>query len=156
MEDVIAWAEEVGLEPAARSSDDLVHVADAEVAFTIASLHDVYPVQVTTRWYERALIAAFEDVEDARRFLVMELGALLRARASRPALAADELPPGFVIEEAPTALWLSWLTGSAEFPSGTRARERATTFSRVERADLESIRASYLQAEGKPLLQLAG
>jgi hypothetical protein len=155
MEDVYAIAEEIGLAPAPRGSDDLLHVTDADVAFILREHHDVYEVDAATRWHDRSMLAAFESVEDARRFLVMEFGAVARARGGLAELVADSLPPGFVIEEAPTALLLSWFTGSAEFPAGSRGLDRAYAFSRVERAGVEQIHATYLDSGGHPLFDAA-
>jgi hypothetical protein len=60
-----------------------------------------------------------------------------------------------VIEEAPTALWLTWLLGSAEFPVSPRSRARATNFSRISRAPIEAIESSFLAPTGAPLYEAA-
>lgn len=153
MEDLIAWAERIGLVPIARHSDDLLHLADLEIAYSIAEHHGMYPVEASTRGRERAVLGVFEELEDARRFFTMELGALLREREQLAQLEATALPPGYVIEQAPTALWLSWMTGSAEFP--TSERSRAVNFSRVERAPIEQIRESFAEPRGYPLYDMA-
>lgn len=155
MEDLIAWAERVELRPITRGRDDIVHLANRNVAFSIASHHGMFPVEFATQGRDRAVLGVFETVDDARRFLMMECGALLRAQRRLPRLRAHELPPGFVIEETPTALWLSWFTASAEFPMGESSRRRAVNFSRVERAPLEQIRSSFLEPAGHPLYDAA-
>jgi hypothetical protein len=153
MEDLIAWAERLGLRSATQRDDDLVHLVDDDVSFSIALHHDMFPVEAAVQDQPRIVLGVFEDVEDARRFLTMELGALLRKRERMPRLAASDLPPGFVLEQAPTALWLSWFTGSAEFPQGERMR--AVNFSRVERAPLDQIESSFLAPNGSPLYAAA-
>ncbi|THG28629.1 Imm61 family immunity protein [Naasia lichenicola] len=155
MEDLIAWAERGGLEPVTRNADDLLHVADAHVAFAIAAHHDLFPVEAARAGQDRVALGVFESLEDAQRFLVMELGAIIRAHRSLPRLISDGLPPGYVIEEAPTALWLTWLLGSAEFPVAPRSRGRATNFSRISRAPVETIESSFLAPSGHPLFEAA-
>lgn len=151
MEDLIAWAGRVDLRPITPGRDDIVHLANKNVAFSIASHHDVFPVEFATEGRARGVLGVFETQDDARRFLMIECGALLRARRRMPRLRASALPPGFVIEEAPTALWLSWFTGSAEFPPCESARRRAFNFSIVERAPLDQISSSFLEPTGRPL-----
>jgi len=155
MEDLIAWAERGGLEPVTRNAAELLHVADSHVAFAILEHHDLFPVEAARAGQERAALAVFESLEDAQRFLVMELGAIIRAHQGLGILTSTGLPPGYVIEEAPTALWLTWLLGSAEFPVAPRSRARATNFSRVSRAPIETIESSFLAPSGSPLYEAA-
>ena len=115
----------------------------------------MYPVEAATHGRERTMLGVFEDIEDARRFLTMEVGALVRDRNRMPRLVARALPPGFVLEQAPTALWLTWFTGSAEFPTSEPSRVRAYNFSRVERAPLDRIQSSFLDPNGLPLYDVA-
>lgn len=155
MEDVIAWARELGLVMIPPERDDLIHLADTYVGFSIAERQELFAVEVSTREHDRELLGAFDDVEDARRFLVMEFGVMHRGRSALPPLRAEEPQPGYVLEETPTSLWLSWMTGSAEFPADYFSRRRAVTFSRVERADVEEIYESYREPGGRPLFDEA-
>lgn len=151
MEDLIGWGQELGFEEIQPGRGDLVHLADAHVGFSIAERQDLLAVEIAIRADERELLGAFDDVEDARRFLALELGVLHRGRSSLPQLPVTEVPPGYVLEETPTSLWLSWLTGSAEFPADYFSRRRAVMFSRVERAEIVEIHESCLEARGRPL-----
>ncbi|MDQ1578950.1 MAG: Immunity protein 61 [Microbacteriaceae bacterium] len=155
MEDLIAWAGRAELRPVAGLGGDILRLASMERAYSIAYHHGIYPVELCRRGRDRVVIGAFEDLDDARRFLVIEVGALVREKQQMPQLSARELPPGFVIEELPTALWLSWFTGSAEFPIGERSRRRAMNFSRVERAPLDAIETSFLEPAGRPFYDAA-
>ncbi|MCU1637457.1 MAG: hypothetical protein JWL94_104 [Microbacteriaceae bacterium] len=155
MEDLIAWAEGIGLRPTVGHGDDIVRVEGAGLGFAIAEHHELFPVEAELLGRDRIVLGVFEDVEDARRFLTMEIGVLMRHQNRMPPLAAHRLPPGFVLEQAPTALWLAWLTGSAEFPTSAPSRIRALNFSRVERAPLERIQSSFLEPHGLPLYDVA-
>lgn len=155
MEDLIGWARELGLVMIPPERGDLIHLADTYVGFSIAERQELFAVEVSTREHDRELLGAFDDIEDARRFLVMEFGVMHRGRSALPPLRAETPPPGYVLEETPTALWLSWLTGSAEFPDDFFSRRRAVTFSRVERADVEEIYETYREPDGRPLFDEA-
>jgi hypothetical protein len=153
MEDLIAWAGRAELRPIDRLGGDILRLASIELTYSIAHHHGIYPVELCRNGRDGEVIGAFDDLDDARRFLVIEVGALVREKQRMPQLTAHDLPPGFVIEESPTALWLSWFTGSAEFPMGER--RRALNFSRVERASLDAIESSFLEPAGSPFYDAA-
>ncbi len=155
MEHLLSWAESLGLVPSIGEAADLLHIADDGVEFAIVQNHSLNIVEAATVGDPRIVLAAFETVDDACRLLAMQLGALLRFREGMPRIEAHKLSPGFIIEQAPTALWLTWFTGSAEFPMGERSRVRAVNFSRVERAPVEVIRSSFLDPTGFPLYTAA-
>ncbi|MCU1515130.1 MAG: hypothetical protein JWO10_2220 [Microbacteriaceae bacterium] len=155
MEHLIAWAERAGLSPAADQEGDIVHLSDSTVAISMGTRQGIYAVEVSVAGMPRLVLGAFDNVDDASRLFVMQVGALVRERQRMPRLTAHVLPPGFVIEPTPTALWLSWFTGSAEFPVGERARRRAVEFSRAERASVDEIESSYLEPAGGPLFEVA-
>lgn len=155
MEELIAWAESLGLRPVVGIDGSVLHLSDAEAEFSIVEYHTLNVVEAASAGDRPIVLGAFEDIEDASRLLAMLLGGLLRFREGLPKLEARRLPPGFVIEEAPTGLWLTWFTGTAEFPRGDRSRSRAMNFSRVERAETEQIRLSFTDPSGHPLYQAA-
>ncbi len=152
MEDLIAWARALGLSLVPPRDDDLVHVADADVGYVIAARQGLYAVELCTPAPpERELLGAFDRVEDARRLLALELGALQRSRDSLPPLRDVVLARGFTLEHTPIALWLTWDDGSAEFPADDDGRERARALSRVVDATVAEIRTALRDADGSPL-----
>lgn len=155
MEDLIGWGQELGFAEVEPGQGELVRLADERVGFAIAERQELVAVEISRRDGDGELLGAFDDVEDARRFLALELGVLHRGRSALPQLRATATPPGYVLEETPTSLWLSWLTGSAEFPADYFSRRRAVMFSRVERAEVLEIHGAVLEPRGRPLFDEA-
>jgi hypothetical protein len=151
MEELIAWARDLGLRLLPPRDDDLLHVADPHVGYSIAERQGLYAVELSTREHERELLGAFDRVEDARRLVALELGAIVRSRESLPALRDTALARGFTLEHTPIALWLTWDDGSAEFPPDEEGRLRARAFSRVVDASVAEIEVAFRDADGAPL-----
>lgn len=151
MEDLIAWADDLGLTLMPPRDGDLLHLADPYVGYSIAERHGVYAVELSTREHERELIAACERLEDAQRMLALEFGARRRSRDALPALRDVPLARGFTLEHTPIALWLSWEEGSAEFPPDDGGRLRARMLSRVVDATVGEIEMAFRDADGLPL-----
>ena len=151
MEELIAWARDLGLRLLPPRDDDLLHVADTYVGYSIAARQGLFAVEQSTREHERELLGAFDRVEDARRLLALELGAIRRSRESLPPLRDVPLARGFTLEHTPIALWLTWDDGSAEFPPDDEGRLRARAVSRVVDATIAEIDAAFRDADGLPL-----
>lgn len=151
MEELIAWARALGLTLLPPRDDDLLHIADTYVGYSIAARQGLFAVEQSTREHERELLGAFDRVEDARRLLALELGAIRRSRESLPPLRDVPLARGFTLEHTPIALWLSWDEGAAEFPPDGDGRLRARALSRVVDASIPEIDAAFRDADGLPL-----
>lgn len=151
MEELIAWGRALGLRLLPPRDGDLVHLADTYIGYSIAERQGLYAVELSTREHERELLGAFDRVEDARRLLAIELGAMQRSRESLPPLREFTLARGFTLEHTPIALWLTWDDGAAEFPADDDGRWRARALSRVVDATVAEIDAAMQDADGLPL-----
>jgi hypothetical protein len=67
---------------------------------------------------ESVTLASFSDLGSGRRFLVMEMGAMLRTRRVLPILRAKVCAPGFTLTRHPLKLEVEWDGGNAVFPPG--------------------------------------
>lgn len=156
MEHLRAWAESLGLAVTPGDNHELVRFHDDTVQFTLVENHALFVVEAASVGDDPFVLGAVDSLDDAERMLAMQLGAISRRRARMPRLEARELPPGFVIEQAPTStLWLSWFTGSAEFPDHSRGHARAVGFSVIERAPVDVIQETYRHPLGHPLFDAA-
>jgi hypothetical protein len=89
-----------------------------------------------------------------RRFLLLELGGILRMRRRLPRIRLNRLAPACAIEKGPTAFELSWAEGQATFPTGYIGHQHALDYSWVVTAELADIAASYRHPNGEPLFDL--
>lgn len=156
MEHLLAWAQTLGLAVTDNEHDDIVRLRSDDVDFAIVEHHALLVVEAASTGDVPFVLGAVDTLDDAERMLAMQLGVIDRRRQQLPRLDARRLPPGFVIEQAPTStIWLSWFTGSAEFPDSSRGHARAVGFSFVGRAPVELIQASYQHPAGHPLFDAA-
>jgi hypothetical protein len=103
----------------------------------------------------RKIIVTFSTAAAARRFMIMELGGILRSRRRLPKIQPNRLAPECGIEKGPIGFELSWAGGEATFPIGYIGHQRALDFSWVASAELADIAASYRHPNGEPLFDLA-
>jgi hypothetical protein len=103
----------------------------------------------------RSTISTFSTAAAARRFMIMELSAMLRMRRRLPRIQLNRLAPGYGIEKGPTGFALSWPGGEATFPIGYIGHQRALDFSWVAGSELAEIDASYRHPNGEPLFDLS-
>jgi hypothetical protein len=102
----------------------------------------------------RSTVCTFSTAGAARRFMIMELSAILRMQRRLPKIQLNRLAPGCGIEKGPTGFELSWPGGEANFPIGYIGHQNALSFSWVATADLAEIAASYRHPNGEPLFDL--
>ena len=98
----------------------------------------------------RNVMCTFSSAAAARRFMIMELSAMLRMRTRLPKIQLNRLAPGCTIEKGPTDFELAWPGGEATFPIGYIGHQRALDFSWVAIAELADIAASYRHPNGEP------
>ena len=102
----------------------------------------------------RNLMCTFSSAAAARRFMIMELSAILRCGPGCRRIQLNRLAPGCTIEKGPTDFELAWPGGEATFPIGYIGHQRALDFSWVAIAELAEIAASYRHPNGEPLFDL--
>jgi hypothetical protein len=102
----------------------------------------------------RSAVCTLSSAAAARRFMIMELGAILRMQRRLPKIQLNRLAPGCNIEKGPTGFELSWAGGEGTFPIGYIGHQQALDFSWVATADLADIAGSYRHPNGKPLFDL--
>ena len=99
----------------------------------------------------RKTIATFSTAAAARRFLVMEVGAIRRIRRGLPVIRVHTPNPATTLRKAPTQFELSWPGGQATFGLGYNGHQQALTFSWCALASLGDIVANYRDRDGAPL-----
>src|SRR5690606_40718786 len=85
----IGWGQELGFAEVEPGQGELVRLADERVGFAIAERQELVAVEISRRDGDGELLGAFDDVEDARRFLALELCVLHRCRSVLPQLRAS-------------------------------------------------------------------
>ncbi len=156
MEQLRRWAESLGLAITTGDDNEIMRLHDDAVQFNVVEHHALLVIEAASIGDTPFVLGAVDTRDDAERMLALQLGSIGRHRAQMSRLEARQLPPGYVIEYAPTStLWLSWFTGSAEFPDNPRGYARAFAFSVIERAPVEVIRESYAHPLGHPLFDAA-
>ena len=103
----------------------------------------------------RSCVCTFSTAAGARRFMIMELSAILRMQRRLPKIQLNRLAPGCDSEKGPTGFELSWPGGKATFPIGYIGHQQALDFSWVAKAELADIAASYRHPHGEPLFDLS-
>ncbi len=158
--DLTAWADHIGWSPLPAFGDRLIVLGDEVQALVVAARGDLIVVERAEDSAQvrglpgsdaATFVAAFPTVDDAVRFLLMEIGSTWRAESRRSFLRLPTVRPGCAIEEGPTATHLVWEGGSAEFPPGRVGRFRAIDFSQVATASPRLITSSYGHDEGHPI-----
>jgi len=102
----------------------------------------------------RSTVCTCSTAAAARRFMIMELSAILRMQRRLPKIQLNRLAPGCGNEKGPTGFELSWPGGEATFPIGYIGHQQALDFSWVATAEIADIAASYRHPNGEPLFDL--
>jgi hypothetical protein len=138
----------------ASAGEILAVVGDGEVGRAISYRQSqvVYESVVDSDF--RSTVCTFSTAWAARRFMIMELSAILRMRRRLPKIQLNRLGSGCKIEKGPTDFELNWSGSEATFPIGYIGHQQALDFSWVATAELADIAASYRHANGEPLFDL--
>lgn len=137
------------------AAEILAVVGHAEVGRAISYRQSQFIYEAVVESDYRKIIATFSTAAAARRFMIMELGGILRTRRRLPKIQPNRLAPECGIEKGPIGFELSWAGGEATFPIGYIGHQRALDFSWVASAELADIAASYRHPNGEPLFDLA-
>ena len=141
--------DELGLDRWPGDSETILEVGSLEDTRVLAIRHGLFTYETTSHG-ERSIAAAFSSPRDARRYLIMDLGASMRFRTRMASIIMNELATGSELEELPSGHRLTWPGGEATFYE----RYEAVTFSWVIDADPATIAASYRNINGEPLFDL--
>jgi hypothetical protein len=146
---------DLGWEPRSASGADVLAVGDAYMERAIAYRQAQFVYETVTGPDYRNTMGVFSTAAAARRFMLQELGGILRMRKRLPRILPNRLAPGCTIEKGPTAFTVAWPTGQATFPIGYIGHQRALDFSWLAMAELGEIAASYRHSNGEPLFDLS-
>ena len=129
---------------------ETLSVGDDQVGRAISYRQSQFVYEHTVGRDWRKIECSFSTAAGARRFLIAELGSILRMRKRmrtiRPRLAA----PDCRIERGPTSFLVTSPAGQATFRLGLGHRQ-ALVFSWVATASPASIAASYRDPDGRPV-----
>jgi hypothetical protein len=129
---------------------EILSVGDDQVGRAISYRQSQFVYEHTVGRDWRRIECTFSTPAGARRFLIAELGSILRMRTRmrtiRPKLAA----PDCHIERGPTSFLVNSPAGQATFRLGL-GHGHAPVFSWVATASLASIAASYRDPDGRPV-----
>ena len=146
---------ELGWKRRTPSGADVLDVGDAQVGRAIAYRQSQFVYESVVRPDYRNVMCTFSSATAAQRFMIMELGRLLRMRTPLLRIQLNRLAPTCTIEKGPTDFELAWPGGEATFPIGYIGHQRALDFSWVALAELAEIAASYRHPNGEPLFDLS-
>ena len=138
----------------ASAGELLAVVGDGEVGRAISYRQSQFVYESVVNSDYRSTVCTFSTAGAARRFMIMELSAILRMRRRLPKIQPNRLGSGCNIENGPTDFELSWPGGEATFPIGYIGHQQALDFSWVATAELADIAASYRHPNGEPLFDL--
>jgi hypothetical protein len=149
-----AMLAQLGWERRQPSGADVVLVGEPRVGRAIAYRQSQFVYESVTPPDHRRTRCTFSTAAAARRFMIMELGHVLRLRTPLPRIQPNRLAPGCTIEKGPTGFEVACLGGRATFPIGYSGHQDALNFSWVATAELADIAASYRHPLGEPLFSV--
>jgi hypothetical protein len=130
---------------------EILSLGDAQVGRAISYRQSQFVYEHTVGRDWRKAECTFSTAAVARRFLIAELGSIVRMqkrmRTIRPKLAG----PDCSIEKGPTSFLVTSPAGQATFNLGFNGHGHALVFSWVAAASLTSIAASYRDPHGQPV-----
>ena len=139
----------------APSGGDLLWVGDRHQGRAIAYRQSQFVYEsMTGMGRYRDTKATFSTAATARRFLLLELGDVVRRWTGMPRIQPNRLAPHCTLEEGPTGFELTWLDDRATFPAGAKGHMAALSFSWVAKAEPGEIVASCRHPNGEPLFDL--
>jgi hypothetical protein len=146
---------ELGWEPRpAAGAEVLAVVGPGQVGRAISYRQGQFVYESVVDSDYRKVQGTLSTAAAGRRFLLLELGVILRMRWRLPRIRLNRLAPACAIEKGPTAFELSWAEGQATFPTGYIGHQHALDYSWVVTAELADIAASYRHPNGEPLFDL--
>jgi hypothetical protein len=130
---------------------EVLALGDGQVGRALTYRRSQFVYESTVGADDRKAMATFATAAAARRFLVAELGGILRMQARLPIVRASRPAPGCTIEKEPTGLKVTFPAGWANFNLGAVGHQHALTFSWVADATLADIAASFQDPDGTPI-----
>ena len=133
---------------------EVLAVGDQYMGRAVSYRHSRFMYENTLPDDYRSAVCAFSTADVARRFLLFDLGTILRTRRRLPIIRPNRLAPGCDIDKGPNFIVLTWPAGRGEFRVGFVGHQQALTFSWLVTAELGEIVASFQDPDGKPVFQL--
>jgi hypothetical protein len=115
------------------SGADVLAVGEPRVGRTISFRQSRFVYETVIPPDYRSARGTFSTAAAARRFMIMELGFVLRLRTRLPKIQPNRLAPGCTIEKGPAGFKVGWPAGNAIFPIGYIGHQNALNFSWVAR-----------------------
>jgi hypothetical protein len=137
------------------SGADVLLVGDEQGGRAIAYRQSQFLFESVVSPDYRKAMCTFTTAAAARRFMIAELGHVLRLRTSLSSIRPNRLAPGCTLEKGPTGFEVGWPGGRAIFPIGYVGHQNALNFSWVAAAEVADIAASYRHPNGEPLFDLS-
>ena len=137
------------------SGVDVLLVGDEQVGRAIVYRQSQFVYESVVFPDYRKARCTFSTAAAARRFMIAELGHVLRLRTSLLTIRPNRLAAGCTLEKGPTGFEVAWPEGRASFPIGYAGHQDALNFSWVASAELADIAASYRHPNGEPLFDLS-
>jgi hypothetical protein len=136
------------------SGADILLIGDEQVGRAIAYRQSQFVYESVVFPDYRKARCTFSTAAAARRFMIADLGHVLRLRTSLLKIRPNRLAPGCTLEKGPTGFDVVWPGGRASFPIGYAGHQDALNFSWVASAELADIAGSYRHPNGEPLFDL--
>jgi hypothetical protein len=127
---------------------DVLAVGDDQMGRLVIQQRGAFAYQ---HEHSRKTITYLTSPAAARRFLLLDLGRILRIRRRLPILRVHSTCPDTVLTKGAAQFELAWPGGAATFPLGHNGQQLAQAFSWCARARLDDIVASYRDENGAPL-----
>lgn len=144
-------ASELGWTRRAAVWPDVLAIGDDQMGRLVTQQRGAFAYQHDR---SRTTIAYVTAPAAARRFMLLDLGEILRTRRRLPILRVHSTGPNTVLTKTATQFELTWPGGAATFRLGPVGQQRAQAFSWCVQARLEDIVASCRDGNGAPLFDL--
>lgn len=133
---------------------EVLALGDGQVGRALTYRRSQFVYESTVGATDRKAICTVATAAAARRFLVAELGGILRMQARLPIVLPSRPAPGCTIEQEPTGFNVTFPAGWANFNLGAVGHQRALIFSWVADAALADVAASFQDPDGTPIFDL--
>lgn len=144
-------ASELGWTLRAAAWPDVLAIGDDQMGRLVTQQRGAFAYQHDR---SRTTMAYVTTPAAARRFLLLDLGEILRTRRRLPMLRVHSTCPNTVLTKTASQFELTWPGGAATFRLGPIGQQHAQAFSWCVQARPEDIVASCRDGNGAPLFDL--
>lgn len=133
---------------------EVLSLGDDQVGRAISYRQSQFVYESTVGVDYRNAKCTFSTAAAARRFMLVELGVILRMRTRMPRIRPKRVGPECAIEKGPTGFLVTTPAGQGNFNIGFNGHQDALTFGWVATASFADIAASYQHPNGEPIFDL--